>query len=376
VSPFSSRIERRNSPSQRTGLVRVAFALAALTFADSVFSGQTPAHAVFLLNLAVSVLFQVVIHKGWATGERRSFWMGMFDIGFLTYVVYLLGPASSVLPFIYLLIPVLNATSSSSRTRVAMRLAATGSFAYTLLLMVTALRLLPHAPARPHAVPPIAQVVASGSLVALSVLVTTSLVLRQMNALDRMNKRLAELSHIDELTGLYNRRYLLAELRRQLDRVARDATCGVMMIDLDGFKRVNDQQGHDAGDLLLMDIAAALSAETRTVDIVSRYGGDEFVIVLPDVTPEGLFTAAERIVESVARVGRERWAATPVTASVGVTMGRQDDDITTLLRRADGEAYSAKRAGGNRLSVAVHAVLPTKSGLVPSPDAPKRRASG
>jgi diguanylate cyclase (GGDEF)-like protein len=163
-------------------------------------------------------------------------------------------------------------------------------------------------------------------------------------------------------------------VRRQLDRVARGATCGVMMIDLDHFKRVNDQQGHDAGDLLLMDIAAALSSETRAVDIVARYGGDEFVIVLPDVTGEGMLAAAERVVEAVARVGGERWAQTPVTASVGLAMARAEDEISTVLRRADAEAYTAKRAGGNRLSVAPH-FTPTKSGMVPAPDGPKRRIS-
>jgi diguanylate cyclase (GGDEF)-like protein len=377
VPPLPTRSDYRSSPSQRAGLVRVAFALAALTFADSVFPGMSYAYLVFGVNLVAAIIFQLFIQRGVLAGEQRSLWMGLFDIAFLTYVVYLLGPASSVMPFLYLLIPVLNATSSSSRTRVAMRLAGAGSLAYTLLLVVTGFGLFPHAPARPDlgGVPPVAQLVASGSLVGLSVLVTTSLVLRQMTALDRMNKRLAELSHLDELTGLYNRRYLLSELRRQLERVAREASCGVMMIDLDRFKRVNDEQGHDAGDLLLMDIAGALSAETRAVDIVARYGGDEFVIVLPDVTPEGLMSAGERVVAAVARVGRERWATAPVTASVGLTMARSDDDITTLLRRADGAAYAAKHAGGDGLSMAAY-VGPSRSGMVPAPDAGKRRASG
>jgi diguanylate cyclase (GGDEF)-like protein len=187
----------------------------------------------------------------------------------------------------------------------------------------------------------------------MSVLMTTSIVLRQMTALDRMNKRLAELSHLDELTGLFNRRHLIDELRRQLDRVGRGARCGVMMLDLDGFKRVNDELGHDAGDLLLMDIANALNSETRTVDLVARYGGDEFVVVLPDLAADGFLPVAERIVEAVARVGSERWSRTPVTASVGLTMARSDDDVASLLRRADAEAYAAKRAGGNRVVVSL-----------------------
>lgn len=372
-----SRIERRESSSLRAGFVRIAFALVALMFADSVFPGMTAAHWVFVANLVVSVIFQVAIHQGVAAGERRSFAMGMFDIAFLSYVVYLLGPASSVVPFVYLLIPVINATSSPSRSRVAMRLAWAGSLAYLGSLALVAANVLPYAPAhseRALSLPPVPQLVASGTLVVMSVLVTTSLVLRQMLALDHVNRRLSELSHLDELTALYNRRYLMAELRRQLERVSRGASCGVMMIDLDGFKRVNDEQGHDAGDLMLMDIANALSAETRAVDVVSRYGGDEFVVVLPDVPSEGTMTVAGRVVEAVARLSKERWPDLPVTASIGVTMAHCDDDVTTLLRRADSQAYAAKRAGGNRVSIGTH-VVPAKSGVVAAPEK-KRRALG
>jgi diguanylate cyclase (GGDEF)-like protein len=353
-------------------LVRVAFALAAVTFADSVFPGMTETHGVFALNLVIALIFQGMIHKGWMPGDRRSLLMGFVDVAFLTYVVYLLGPASSVVPFLYLVIAVVIAASSLSRSRVSMRLAALGTVVYLGLLVLCSLRLFAYAPARPQSLPPLPQLVASGTLVAMSVLMTTSIVLRQMMALDRMNKRLAELSHLDELTGLFNRRHLIDELRRQLDRVGRGARCGVMMIDLDGFKRVNDQLGHDAGDLLLMDIANALNSETRTVDLVARYGGDEFVVVLPDLAPDGFLPVAERIVVAVARVGSERWSRTPVTASVGLTMARSDDDVASLLRRADAEAYAAKRAGGNRVVVSLPPQL-ERSGVMVNVEAPEAR---
>ena len=351
---FESRMQRRVSASDRAGLVRIAFAVAAVLFADSVCPGQPSVLALSLGYLVTALLFQFVIHQGWAQGQLRSLGMGIVDIAFLSYPVFLLGPVTSVLPFGYLLVPAINAAASSSHSRVAMMLACGGAGVYALLLLLTGIEILPYAPGRPELaeqLPPAGELIASGTLVVMSVLLTTHVVLRQMNALDRMNRQLADLSEQDELTGLYNRRYLITELRRQLERVARGASCGVLMLDLDGFKRVNDRLGHDAGDLLLRDIAGALTEEIRAVDLVARYGGDEFVVVLPDITPEGVLPVAERVVAAVHRVGRSRWPATPVTASVGVAFARPDDDITSLLRRADTRAYTAKRAGGDRYAL-------------------------
>jgi diguanylate cyclase (GGDEF)-like protein len=368
-----SRIERRLTASKRSGFLRVCFALVALVFARGVFPGVPSAQLVFAGYLLLSLLFQTMIHRGFAASDLRSLIMGVIDVAVLSYAVYLHGPATSVIPFLYLLIPVVNAASSSSRSSVAMRLAAIGSLAYAGLLTATALKLVPYGPGGPgvgQGSPSPSHLISSGLLVLVSVLGTTNIVLRQMLALERMNKRLAELSNLDELTGLFNRRHLISELRRQIERVARGASCGVMMIDLDGFKRVNDLMGHDAGDVLLMDIANALTSETRNVDLVARYGGDEFVVVLPDLSPENAVPAAERIIAAVARVGRERWDGAPVTASIGLTMAEAGDDVTALLRRADLEAYAAKRAGGHRLSVMSRVPPPpaSPSGVVSNPE--------
>lgn len=355
MSAQESRIERRHSASDHAGLVRIAFAIASVAFADSVCPDERLVLGLCAGYLLVSLGFQLLIRYRWAPGQARSVSMGIVDIAFLSYPVYLLGPASSVLPFAYLLIPVVNAASSSSRSRVAMMLAAVGSLTYVALLALVGFSQLPYAPARPELLtvrPDPAELISSGTFVVMSVLLTTNIVLRQMNALDRMNRQLSELSQLDELTGLFNRRHLFAELHHQLDRVGRGASCGVLMIDLDGFKRVNDQLGHDAGDLLLRDIAGALTVETRAVDVVARYGGDEFVVVLPDLEPEVALPVAERVVLAIAKVGRERWASTPVTASIGVAISRRDDEVASLLRRADAQAYMAKRAGGNRVALA------------------------
>jgi diguanylate cyclase (GGDEF)-like protein len=367
-----SRIERRLTASKRSGFLRVCFALVALVFARGVFPGVPSAQLAFAGYLLLSLVFQAMIHRGFAASDLRSLVMGVVDVAVLSYAVYLHGPATSVIPFLYLLIPVVNAASSSSRSSVAMRLAAIGSLAYAGLLTATALKVLPYGPGGPDAgqgAPALSYLLSSGLLVLVSVLGTTNIVLRQMMALERMNKRLAELSNLDELTGLFNRRHLISELRRQIERVARGASCGVMMIDLDGFKRVNDLMGHDAGDVLLMDIANALTSETRNVDLVARYGGDEFVVVLPDLSPENAVPAAERVITAVARVGRERWDGAPVTASIGLTMAEAGDDVTALLRRADMEAYAAKRAGGHRFSVSrVPPPAASPSGVVSNPE--------
>lgn len=368
MTDHDSRIQRKTNASDRAGFVRIAFAVAAVLFADSVCPGQLSVLALSLGYLAVALGFQLAIRRGYAQGQLRSLAMGAVDIAFVSYPVFMLGPATSVLPFSYLLIPVVNAAASSSRSRVAMLLAILGSLVYALLLVLTTTGIAPYAPGLPelrYRVPQTAEIVASGTLVLMSVLLTTHIVLRQMNALDRMNRQLSDLSEHDDLTGLYNRRCLFTQLRHQLERVARGASCGVLMIDLDGFKHVNDRLGHDAGDLLLRDIAAALTHEVRAIDLVARYGGDEFVVVLPDVTREGMVLVAERVVTAVYEVGRARWASTPVTASVGLAFAQVEDDTTALLRRADTQAYAAKRAGGNRCALS-EAELTTAAAGEPS----------
>jgi diguanylate cyclase len=102
------------------------------------------------------------------------------------------------------------------------------------------------------------------------------------------------------------------------------------------------------------------------------------VVVLPDISPEGTLAVAERVVQAVARIAAERWASTPVTASVGLTMARPDDDVASLLRRADAEAYAAKRAGGHRVSASIEPQRVSHSGVRASVDAdePRHARSG
>jgi len=142
----------------------------------------------------------------------------------------------------------------------------------------------------------------------------------------------------------------MQRLEVELARVRRGNPLAVLMIDLDRFKRVNDRRGHHRGDEVLEAIAKALSDATREVDVPGRYGGDEFVVVLPDTTPSAAVQVGERLVASVREAGRRVDAELPVTASVGLAFALEDDEARKLIQRADKRAYMAKEAGGDQLS--------------------------
>ncbi len=156
--------------------------------------------------------------------------------------------------------------------------------------------------------------------------------------------RLAVLADTDVLTSCLNRR----AFDHQLERAAADASAAVplslCMVDLDGFKRVNDDCGHAAGDALLARIADAVRASCRSGDSVARLGGDEFAVLLPS-TPAAL---AHRIGERLRVAVAECGGPLGVTASVGVVTSTRATDGTWLLTRADRLMYGAKRAGGDR----------------------------
>jgi len=167
---------------------------------------------------------------------------------------------------------------------------------------------------------------------------------------------LREQSIRDPLTGLYNRRYLEESLQRELVRAIRmtrrRAGLAVLMIDVDHFKRFNDEHGHEAGDLVLGALGERLGRVVRASDIASRYGGEEFVVVLPEVTPARALARAEQIraAAQANRLTHHGEALPPVTVSIGVAMYPQHgDSVESLLRAADFALYGAKRDGRNQV---------------------------
>ena len=157
----------------------------------------------------------------------------------------------------------------------------------------------------------------------------------------------------DALTGLFNRHFMQITLERELARAVRSGTTlSVYMLDVDHFKQFNDTYGHGAGDLMLQSIAAAFQKSVRTEDTVCRYGGEEFAIILPGVTPEIAAMRAERIREAVANLSipLENAPAGHATLSIGIAMFPDDaDDAASLLRKADQGLYRAKHNGRNQV---------------------------
>ena len=172
----------------------------------------------------------------------------------------------------------------------------------------------------------------------------------------RLQQTLRTQSIHDPLTGLFNRRYMEASLEREMLRAKRHETpLSVIMLDVDHFKRFNDTYGHGAGDMLLQEFGTALKSCARGEDIVCRYGGEEFIVILPGASLEVARQRAMQISETVKRLRVEYHGQTlgPVTVSLGVSAHPEHSDShSELIRMADAALYKAKRQGRDCVVVA------------------------
>ena len=161
-------------------------------------------------------------------------------------------------------------------------------------------------------------------------------------------------ARIDITTGIYNRRGLLELGKRELDRAHRyERPLAAMMVDIDRFKLINDTYGHPTGDLVLKELAGVLRDNIRTIDILGRYGGEEFVIILPETTPDSAYEIAERVRNTVAdHIFTPDFLEVKTTISIGVAFSTGDNNgLLDLIKRADDAMYESKGAGRNRTSI-------------------------
>jgi diguanylate cyclase (GGDEF)-like protein len=163
-------------------------------------------------------------------------------------------------------------------------------------------------------------------------------------------KQAERMAAMDPLTHAYNRRKLSELLDQEIKRVERnDKSFSMVMLDIDHFKKINDTHGHDAGDYVLKRMTNLIRENIRDVDILSRYGGEEFVIILPERNLKVAIAVAERIrkvIESACfdKVGQ-------ITISAGVSDFMQGDNRESVFKKADNALYIAKNGGRNRVSV-------------------------
>jgi diguanylate cyclase len=165
-------------------------------------------------------------------------------------------------------------------------------------------------------------------------------------------KRIEELAELDELTGSYNRRCIMRMLDEEIARAARSgAPCSIALIDLDWFKRINDAFGHPTGDEVLRTFAITMYANLRNSDRFGRYGGEEFLLVLPDLDADGAVRALDRLRAIISDLD---WSAfspgMKVTISAGVATLKPNETPDTFLARADSALYAAKARGRNRIT--------------------------
>jgi len=340
------------------GLARLGIGAIAVFGLPLVFPGLNADRWVFGIYVAWALVLQVMIARG-VGGMARAVAGALVDVLAATYLGHLMGSVTAIVVSIYFIAVTLNTVAVGPR--VGIFVAALSSVAYTATVLLEATGRLPYGPAAPSwaaaGTPPVrdalvATLMVSGLVFGCAFIVVRVLgVLRQREEqLVQANHRLEALSKLDPLTQIYNRRHLVERIEEELQWVGRGRSMAVIMIDLDRFKRMNDERGHLAGDALLRKLSEAIAECARRTDVVGRYGGDEFVVLLPDTDASSARAAAFRMVEEVRAASTRFDPDVLVTASGGIGVARDDDTVQSLLERADRAAYEAKQDGGDRVA--------------------------
>jgi diguanylate cyclase (GGDEF)-like protein len=172
-------------------------------------------------------------------------------------------------------------------------------------------------------------------------------------ALIQANKKLAGLATTDPVTNLVNRRIILSRIEQEKNRMERGSKpFTLIMVDIDNFKHINDEYGHSGGDTVLVNLAEAISFTLRKQDEVARWGGDEFLIMLPETDVEGGVIVAEKIRTRIVETPfLYRELEIPVTITLGVSACEPGNGVGSCIRKADQALYAGKQAGKNRVGI-------------------------
>jgi len=327
--------------------------------------------AIFTL-LAAAGLFVLVVHDllpAGALGPAKFVLEGSVAVTFATLLVVLTGRDAS--PFFFTFPLIVGGAALVVSPRVTFGLAAAASIAYLIAI----------APPGSGGLPPNTVAIVGINLTALILLAYVAMVIAREQR--RARDAAIRLSTIDNLTGLFNRTFFFAAVEREIARSARSGRgfC-LLMMDLDELKQINDLNGHFFGDRVLRGVGEVIRSGGRRIDTAARYGGDEFVVLLPETDPTGAFVLAEKIRLGVADL-RVDVAGTMIQPSISVGVVSYPDDGRTsdeLMIAADTSMYRSKRAGKNRVTgVPVMdesvAVRPTAGEPAKAPAKPVRKAA-
>ncbi|MBC49592.1 MAG: hypothetical protein CMF24_07710 [Ilumatobacter sp.] len=323
VRPLKGRITRRSMSGLIIAVMSVT-PLEAMAYPDQIIGGTVPLRMSFLLLLLLGLQTTRIsaIAAGWLFLAQGLLSMAassmLFGLDPNRIAVQTLG-YGSILPVCTLLI-----APTATRRRWAFSV-------FCMTVFLGAVRLTPENFGL------LAQVIATLLVYGVAVAALETYAARAEIA--------GKMADIDPLTGLLNRRAALNELAWDVGRVADDeSSAAIVLLDLDHFKRVNDTLGHEAGDDTLRHVAHVLSAFVRPTDHVCRWGGEEFLVILPNADEDLARNIAERLRLRLVDVG--------VTASFGVAAAEAADTVTRWVRRADDAMYVAKHEGRNMVRVA------------------------
>jgi len=227
-----------------------------------------------------------------------------------------------------------------------------GSFCLSILIILALLLLIPRWSTLPHFLR-----FSFPSILLWSLVVTAYGFYAQVSVAERMKKTLRQRTFIDEVTGVFNYRYLDLRLAEEAERTRRHGGfTALLYLDLDGFKQVNDRFGHQVGNLVLEQLAHTMSQRTRSCDVFGRIGGDEFLVILPQTDRREAYVLAERLREAVENYVLEIEGES-VVDFIRVSIGAaaypvNGETMENVITAADNAVYASKEGGGNKVSMA------------------------